>query len=125
VTGPPAAFASDGDRLFPREQTFRRTWANEAPTGRATMAPPCAQCQTSQEVEMLKAHVRITVALAVASLLIAAAGSAHAAHASRSPVGIATTTKQQGHPSPNYGSGGYGYGRGWCYWHPYQCHYGR
>ena len=70
---------------------------------------------------MLKAHIRITTALAGAALLIATAGTANAVRASRSPttVGTSTTTKQQGHPSPNYGSGGHS----WCYWHPYQCHY--
>jgi hypothetical protein len=65
---------------------------------------------------MLK-HIRVTAALAAIALLIAASGTANAAQASRSPTNVGTsTTKQQGKPSPHYGT------RGWCYWHPYQCH---
>jgi ABC-type sugar transport system substrate-binding protein len=59
----------------------------------------------------------VSAALA-AALLLAGASTADAARVNRSPTAGVSTT-QQGHPSPNWGS----YGRGWCYWHPYSCHY--
>jgi hypothetical protein len=64
-----------------------------------------------------KTSRKLATALAAATLLMAAADTATAARAKPSPT-AGTSTVRQGRTSPNYGGG-----HGWCYWHPYLCHY--